>query len=74
MAVIKSKQATKVVLSVETGVKADGSTVYSARSITNMNPALSDEDLYGIGSGFGALQSCPVGAIVRHDTAVLSRA
>lgn len=74
MAVIKSKQATKVVLSVESGVKADGSAIYSARSISHMNPVLSDEDLFGIGAGFGALQAYPVCAIVRHDTAVLSRA
>lgn len=74
MAVTKSSRATKVVLTVETGVKADGSTVYSTRTISHMNPALSDEDLYGIGAGFGTLQSCPVGDIIRHDTAVLSRA
>ncbi len=74
MAVIKTKQATKVVLSVETDVKADGSTVYSARTISHMNPALTDEDLYGIGAGYGALQAYPVGAIVRHDIAVLANA
>ena len=74
MAVEKTKQATKVVLSVESGVKADGSTVYSARTLSHMNPALNDEDLYGIGSGYGALQAYPVASIVRHDIAVLARA
>ena len=74
MAVRKSSQATKVVLEVESGVKPDGSAKYSARTLSNMNPALSDEDLYGIGAGFGTLQSYPVGDIIRHDTAVLSRA
>ncbi len=74
MAVRKMSQATKVVLKVESGVKADGSAVYSARTLSNMNPALSDENLYDIGAGFGTLQSCPVGEIIRHDTAVLSRA
>lgn len=74
MAVVKRDQATKVVLEVETGVKPDGSAAYSARNFSHMNPALTDEDLYDIGAAIGTLQSCPVGDIVRHDTAVLSRA
>ena len=73
MAVEKTQQVTKVVLSVESDVKADGSAVYSARTISHMNPAISDEDLFDIGAGVGALQAYPVGSIVRHDTAVLVR-
>ena len=74
MAVIKSSQATKVVLAVETGVKPDGSALYGTRTISHMNPALSDEDLFDIGAGYGTLQAYPVASIVRHDIAALSRA
>lgn len=74
MAVTKSDQSTKIVLRVEKGVKPDGSTVYASRTLSHMNPVLSDEDLYDIGAGLGTLQTCPVGDIIRHDTATLARA
>ncbi len=74
MAVTKTVQSTKLILSVETGVAADGSTVYAQRSIRNVNPVLADEDAYDVASAIGTLQICPVGDIARQDLSILARA
>ncbi|MBO6209929.1 MAG: DUF1659 domain-containing protein [Schwartzia sp.] len=74
MAVTKTVQSTKLILSVETGVAADGSTVYAQRSIRNVNPVLADEDAYDVAAAIGTLQSCPVGDIARQDLSILARA
>jgi hypothetical protein len=72
MAVTTTKQGTKLVLTVESGVAADGSAKYSQRSIKNVNPALADEDAYAVASAVGALQAYPVASIARQDLTVLS--
>lgn len=74
MAINKTKQGTKLLLTVETGIAADGSTKYSQRSIKNVNPALADEDAFEVASALGALQAYPVAAITRQDLTSLSRA
>ena len=74
MAINKTKQGTKLLLTVETGVAADGSAKYSQRSIKSVNPALADEDAYDVASAVGALQSYPVAAIARQDLTLLAQA
>ena len=74
MAVTKMVQSTKLILSVESGVAADGSAVYAQRSIRNVNPVLADEDAYDVAAAIGTLQSCPVGDIARQDLSILARA
>ena len=74
MAVTKTKQATKLVLSVESGVAADGSMVYGQCPIRNVNPDLTDENAYDVASAIGGLQALPVGSIARQDTSILSLA
>ena len=74
MAVTKKMQSTKLLLAVESGVAADGSAVYTQRSIRNVNPAIADEDAYDVASAIGALQSNPVGDIARQDVSILTRA
>ena len=74
MAVTKTVQSTKLILSVESGVAADGSAVYAQRSIRNVNPVLADEDAYDVASAIGTLQSSPVGDIARQDLSILARA
>ncbi len=74
MAVTETMQSTKLLLSVESDVAADGSTIYAQRSIRNVNPAIADEDAYDVAAAIGTLQSCPVGDIARQDLSILSRA
>ena len=74
MAVTKTVQSTKLILSVENGVAADGSAVYAQRSIRNVNPVLADEDAYDLAAAIGTLQICPVGDIARQDLSILARA
>ena len=74
MAVTKTVQSTKLILSVENGVAADGSAVYAQRFIRNVNPVLADEDAYDVAAAIGTLQSPPVGDIDRQDLSILARA
>ena len=65
----KSEQATKLVLKVVTGQKADGTPSTAQRSFANVNPALSDEDILSIGTKLGALQRYEIAAVGRTDSA-----
>ena len=51
MAVIKESQGTKLILAVEVGLTASGAAKYAQRSISKMNPAVSDSDLLDNGEG-----------------------
>lgn len=73
MATIKQKESTKLFLSVETGVAADGSATYSRRTIQHVNPTLSDDNAYDVAAALGSLQVYPVNSVERQDTVVLVR-
>ena len=74
MAVTKTMQSTKLLLSVESDVAADGSTIYAQRTIGRINPAASDEDCFDFATAVGTLQSLPVGDILRSEKSILARA
>lgn len=71
MATVRSSETKKIQVKVETGVTSGGNPTYSIRSLSNIKNVLSDEDARVIGSGYGALQTYPVGSIVLAETAVL---
>lgn len=71
MAVTATPKSCSLIIEVETGVSADGSTVYSQRSIGRINPALSDEKAYTFAGMVGTLQVAPVGDILRTNKVVL---
>ena len=73
MAIVKQDQSTKLLLSVETGLTADGAAAYSQRTIRSVNPALSDENAYDVATAVGALQTYPLNGVARQDTAMLIR-
>lgn len=62
---------TKLSVNVVDEVGTDGKTKYLSRTISGVNPSLSDADAYSIANKFGNLQSRELGAIKRTDTAVL---
>ena len=71
MAAKKETQATKLVLKVVTGTSASGKAITAQRSFTDVNPAISDDDLLSIGAKLGKLQSHDVSVVSRIDTATL---
>ena len=71
MAAKKETQATKLVLKVVTGTGASGKAITAQRSFTDVNPAISDDDLLSIGAKLGKLQSHDVSVVSRIDTATL---
>lgn len=71
MATVRSDETKKIQVKVETGVTSGGKPTYSIRTLSNIKNALPDDDARVIGSGYGALQTYPVGAIVLAETAVL---
>ncbi len=73
MATTKQAKGTKLFLSVETGVAADGSAKYSRRTIQHVNPELSNENAYDVAAALGSLQVYPVNSVERQDTVVLVR-
>lgn len=73
MAVTKHAVNTSVTIAVESGATADGSAIYSNRTIGRINPAITDEVAYTFAAQVGTLQSFPVGEIFRTDKASISR-
>lgn len=71
MATVKSNETAKIIVNVETGVTESGKAKYSARTISNVNTALSIDDRRVIGSEYAALQTYPLGTIKTQDTADL---
>lgn len=62
----------KLVLQVETGMKADGTPVYAQRVFQHLNPALTDEDLLAVGNALGAFSAYPLGKVMRQETAEIT--
>lgn len=74
MAATKKNQTSKLIIRVESGVNSSGAAVYSQRTFTHINPALSDDDVLNIGKVLGALQKYPVDSVNRQDAAALAEA
>lgn len=70
---IKRGQATAALkLKVETGVTDSGAAKYATRTISHINPDLDAEDSYAICTQLANLQTNPLNAIQRVDTATLT--
>ena len=74
MAVVKMNQSAKLIIKVQTKTDANGEAVYAQRSISNLNPAVADSDVYTVGSAVAGLQKYPVETVSRQDTAALANA
>lgn len=72
MAVVKAEQSAKLMIKVQTGTNTSGDPVYRQRSLANLNPALTDEEVMAIGQALGTLQAHPIEAIARQDNAILA--
>ena len=74
MAVKATPKSCSLIIEVETGIAADGSTIYSQRTIGRIDPALTDEKAYTFAGMVGTLQAAPVGDILRTNKVVLENA
>ena len=57
MAIVAKEASTKLLLKVENGQTAGGKTAYAQRSFAEVNPAITNEDLYAVGTGLAGLQT-----------------
>ena len=72
MAVVTKEESTKLLLKVENGQTAGGKTAYAERSIADVNPQLTNDDLYAVGNGIAGLQTKARKAIRRQNTVTLA--
>lgn len=70
MAVSPKEQTCSLSLKVATGTSQTGKTTFGTRSLSYVNPALSDDDVVVVGAGFASLQSHALGNITRTDKKV----
>ena len=59
-------------LKLETGISDKGTATYSSRSFSDINPALTDDELLGVADGLAGLQSHTLAEVSRIDTATLT--
>jgi len=71
MAAKKETQNTKLVLKVVTGTATSGKAITASRTFSQVNPAVSDDDLLTVGAALADLQSHAISTISRVDTATL---
>ena len=74
MAVNARKISSSIILQVESGMAPDGSAVYSSRTISKIDPALSDDDAYNFATAVAGLQEYPLGDVQRSEKSVLTQA
>lgn len=67
MAVNKIVKSSRLVLQVQTGLKADGTAASKERSFSNVKIDALDADVYAVAQGLAGLQKNPVLAIFRVD-------
>lgn len=74
MAATRKEQTAKLAIVVVTGQDPRGNLTKATRTIGNINPNLSDDDMYEIGSELAGFQTQEVMAIGRIDSAILAPA
>ena len=74
MAAIRKEQTSKLAIVVVTGQDPRGLVTKATRTIGNINPALSDDDMLEIGSELAEFQTYEIMSVGRIDSAVLESA
>ena len=65
---VKKNSETDMVLKVQTGTSETDAPTYSRRTISNINPSLSDDNFLDVGTSVANLQKYTLGAVVREDS------
>ena len=71
MAVVEKSSEVDLIYKVQTGENSSGDATTSSRTIGNINPAATVEDMYTVASGIAGLQTYPVLEIRRRVDTVL---
>lgn len=71
MAVVEKSSEVDLIFKVQTGENDSGDPTTSSRTIGNVNPDASAEDMYTVASGIAGLQTYPVLEIRRRVDTVL---
>lgn len=69
MAAKKTEKATKLSIVVVTGQSDNGEPKKASRTVGNINPNITDDDMLDIGTDLGKLQTYEVAAVKRIDSA-----
>lgn len=67
MAATRDNQKTAMQLRLEVGTTAGGGTQYSTRTISDVNPSVSDDDFLNVGTALVGLQNYNLGSLMRRD-------
>ena len=67
MAVNKVPQGSRMIITVESGIKTSGLPAYSQRTYKNVKASAIDADVYAIAQAMASLQKYPVTGISRLD-------
>lgn len=71
MATVLDNKTTRLSIRAEVGVDDDGKAKYSERSISSVNPSITNDDALEVITAFGELQKYPVGSYKRTDAGTL---
>lgn len=72
MKIQKKDESVKLVLKVQTGFNEKGKAIIASRTVQNVNPAISEEDVYEIGKAIADLQMYDLKSVSLQETANLS--
>jgi hypothetical protein len=67
MAVTKAPKTSKMIITIENGVNANGQPVQRQRSYKNVKASAADGDVYAVAQAIANLQTHPVVGISRQD-------
>lgn len=73
MAVVRSTDASRLMLKVQTGTGTNGKPVFKTRIFTGIKAAAADEAVYEVAAALAALQLYPLDAIQRQDNGTLAQ-
>ena len=69
MAIVAKKKASALILKVENGLSPSGMTMYTNRTISDVNPEVTNENLYAAANKLAELVPNALGSIMRRDMA-----
>lgn len=74
MAILKNPVDSRIKLTYDYGVDAEGKAVTKTKALSNVKAAAADQDLFDVVAALTALQSNAVIRIIRENNAALSQA
>lgn len=67
MAITETSKETTIMYALQIGIDSDNKPITRTKSISNINPSVTLENIYTLGSGITNLQKYPVASISRKD-------